>query len=151
VFTFILVTTLASMASVMFHFGAAELLLSRVQRELRFARLRVTILIVGFIIVHLIEASVFAVALKYLLDAGSYGSLQGVDTANAGSLLYYSAITFTTVGYGDITPLGDIRIFAAVEALVGMVLVAWTASIIFTIMQRIWHSKASQEQQTEAV
>lgn len=148
---FILVTALASMASVFFHFGAAEVLISRMQRDVRLARLRVTILIVSFIIVHLLEAAIFAVALKFLLDSGSYGSLQGVDTGDVGSLLYYSAITFTTVGYGDITPVGDIRIFAAVEALVGMVLVAWTASIIFTVMQRIWRIKARHNEQAEAV
>jgi hypothetical protein len=36
--------------------------------------------------------------------------------------LYFSTITFTTVGYGDITPLGTNRGIAGIEALTGMVL-----------------------------
>ena len=32
---------------------------------------------------------------------------------------YYSVITFTTVGYGDITPVGVSRLVAAVEAFTG--------------------------------
>lgn len=33
--------------------------------------------------------------------------------------LYYSTVTFTTLGYGDFTPLGFLRIFASVEAFLG--------------------------------
>ncbi|MFH1046316.1 MAG: ion channel [Candidatus Omnitrophota bacterium] len=36
--------------------------------------------------------------------------------------LYLSLITFTTVGYGDITPLGYTKIIASVDALFGLVL-----------------------------
>ncbi|MCV6626906.1 MAG: ion channel [Cellvibrionaceae bacterium] len=33
--------------------------------------------------------------------------------------IYFSVVTFTTLGYGDITPLGISRLFAAIEALIG--------------------------------
>ncbi|WP_429223157.1 ion channel, partial [Aeromonas veronii] len=33
--------------------------------------------------------------------------------------LYYSVVTFTTLGYGDFTPVGLSRIFAAFEAFTG--------------------------------
>jgi len=33
--------------------------------------------------------------------------------------LYFSVVTFTTLGYGDILPLGFSRLFAALEALIG--------------------------------
>lgn len=148
-FQFILLTVLATVASVIFHLGAAEALLSRWQREARLKRWRLAILIVGFIVVHLLEAAIFAVVMSILIGSGDYGSLQGVDTNDFGTLLYYSAITYTTVGYGDVTPVGDIRIFAAVEALVGMVLVAWTASVIFTVMMR--DKSAAQVEQEQAV
>jgi len=69
---------------------------------------------------------------------------EGVDAADIGSVIYYSAITYTTVGYGDITPVGDIRFFAAIEALSGMVLVGWTASVIFTVMHRIWRQQQEE-------
>jgi hypothetical protein len=34
---------------------------------------------------------------------------------------YYSIVTFTTLGYGDIAPLGFVKIFAAFEALFGLI------------------------------
>ena len=34
------------------------------------------------------------------------------------SSIYFSIVTFTTLGYGDIQPIGHYRIFAAIEAFV---------------------------------
>lgn len=38
--------------------------------------------------------------------------------------LYFSVITFTSVGYGDIQPLGIARAFASIEALLGIFLIS---------------------------
>ncbi|MFL0805147.1 MAG: pentapeptide repeat-containing protein [Agarilytica sp.] len=38
---------------------------------------------------------------------------------NFSQSLYFSIVTFTTVGYGDLTPVGITRLFAAIEAFVG--------------------------------
>lgn len=34
---------------------------------------------------------------------------------------YYSIVTFTTLGYGDLSPIGFVKIFAAIEALLGAI------------------------------
>ena len=144
-FLFILVTTLAITASVLLHLGATQVLIPLWQRNNRLMRWRIAVLIVVYIVVHLVEVAFFTLAIDTLLQDGSYGHLEGVQVESARSLFYYSAITYTTVGYGDITPLGDIRVFAAIEALTGMVLVAWTASAIFTVMNRIWRAQQAEE------
>jgi hypothetical protein len=38
---------------------------------------------------------------------------------------YYSIVTFTTLGYGDILPLGFLKIFAAAEALLGVIIMGF--------------------------
>jgi hypothetical protein len=58
-------------------------------------------------------------------------------TMDLNEFFYYSAVTYTTLGFGDITPLGHLRILTTVESLAGLILIAWTASIIFLAMQRI--------------
>ena len=52
--------------------------------------------------------------------------------------VYFSFITYTTVGYGDMVPRGPIRFIAATEALTGWVLLGWSASFTFLEMQRFW-------------
>ena len=144
-FLFIFVTTMAIIASVLLHLGATQVLISLWQRNNRLLRWRVAVLIVAYIFVHLVEIAFFTLAIDTLLQDGSFGHLEGVQVESARSLFYFSAITYTTVGYGDITPLGDLRVFAAIEALTGMVLVAWTASAIFTVMNRMWRAERAKK------
>jgi hypothetical protein len=47
--------------------------------------------------------------------------------------LYFSCITFTTIGYGDLTPSGITRFFAASEGLLGIVV---ASSFIVSLVKR---------------
>ncbi len=38
--------------------------------------------------------------------------------------IYFSTVTFTTLGYGDLRPLGRLRVAAAVEAALGAIMMA---------------------------
>jgi hypothetical protein len=68
--------------------------------------------------------------LRVLLNAGLTIVLYGlvyqwfgaIDDKSFVSCLYFSAITFTTVGYGDLAPHGALRLVAASEALAGILL-----------------------------
>lgn len=64
-----------------------------------------------------------------------------VGTANSweqwGDSLYFSIITSTTVGYGDLTPLGFSRAAAAMEAMLGFVILAIFVSKIVSQKQEI--------------
>jgi voltage-gated potassium channel Kch len=47
--------------------------------------------------------------------------------------LYFSVVTFTTLGYGDLIPAKQFRLLAASEALVGLLLVGL---FLFTLSRR---------------
>jgi hypothetical protein len=51
---------------------------------------------------------------------------------------YFSFTVFTTLGFGDIQPMGNIRYITGIEALTGLVLITWTASFLYYEMQRHW-------------
>ena len=50
--------------------------------------------------------------------------------------LYYSVVTFTTLGYGDITPFGFSRFFAALEAFIGSFTIALFVVVFVKRMTR---------------
>jgi hypothetical protein len=54
--------------------------------------------------------------------------------------MYFSAETYTSVGYGDVVPVGHVRLLAGIEALNGLVLIGWTASYTYIAMERFWGS-----------
>jgi hypothetical protein len=98
----------------------------------------VAIIILVAILAHVLEISLFAIGLGWLISTGDYGQLGGAYQPGFPSDFYYSAVTYTALGFGDITPTGALRFFTAIEALTGLVLIAWTSSTIFLLMQQHW-------------
>ena len=52
--------------------------------------------------------------------------------------IYFSIVTFTTLGYGDITLSPAWRQLSGMEAMVGIVVFGLTTAILFTVIQRVW-------------
>lgn len=52
--------------------------------------------------------------------------------------LYFSAVTFTTVGYGDIVLGVEWRQLATFEAMSGWIVFGWMTAIIMTVIQRLY-------------
>jgi hypothetical protein len=80
-------------------------------------------------IVHFLISYITTVIIVILLFAGAFTSSndkfleQGEEKyLSFQEALYVSVITFTTVGFGDISPLGLNRLFAALEALIGIII-----------------------------
>ena len=76
----------------------------------------------------------WAVAYQWILPPG--------ELANFETALYFSFVTFTTLGYGDITLSEGWRLLSGIEALNGLLLVGWTTALLFAIVQRVWEVSA---------
>src|SRR5262245_57416329 len=58
--------------------------------------------------------------------------------------LYFSTVTFTTVGYGDIVLGREWRQLATFEAINGWIIFGWATALIMTVIQRLYfHSHRS--------
>ena len=83
-------------------------------------------------------------ALYCAIDAAFPGSFEYTNkiVANRQSeLMYFSLITLTTIGYGDILPLnGEARMLAALEGVIGVLYVAITVAILVSAFKRKEHS-----------
>lgn len=60
----------------------------------------------------------------------------GENISLFGSCLYYSVVTFTTLGYGDFTPVGISRAIAAIEAFTGSFTIALFVVVFVKKMTR---------------
>jgi hypothetical protein len=76
-----------------------------------------------------------------MINSGDYGNLVGNFDNSLLDCSYFSFTTYTTVGYGDIEPLGNVRFLSGLEALTGLVLITWSASFMFIEMQRFWDNR----------
>lgn len=96
----------------------------------------------GLLAAHVLEIWFFACAYWFMIDAG-WGTviLQGrppVLVDDLANLAYYSAVVYTTLGFGDVVPGGPIRYLTGAEALMGLCLITWSASFAFLRMQKHW-------------
>jgi len=91
-----------------------------------------TVLIV--FVLHTIEIMVWAGAYQVLLPLQELGSFE--------EAVYFSFVTFSTLGYGDITLSEGWRVLSGIEALNGILLVGWTTALIFAVVQAVWRGLA---------
>ena len=101
-------------------------------------RSRVLFALLGAIVAHIVEIWLFALAYYFIIYYEKMGALEGNFDGSLLDCFYFSITTYTTVGYGDIAPLGGVRFLAGLEALLGLVLITWTASFLFVEMQKFW-------------
>ena len=70
------------------------------------------------------------------LHPGSF-QLGGHVTDRQSDLIYFSLVTLTTIGYGDIVPLtGEARMLAALEGVIGVLYIAITVAILVSGFRR---------------
>lgn len=137
-----MVTVLAVAASVILHYEGLSLLsrqLGRFERRGGHHRRRVLYGIFGVLTVHVLEIWLFGLAF-FLLQVASpaFGEIRGILADSLVDHIYFSAVTFTTVGFGDVIPAGPVRFLAGTEALCGFVLITWSASFTYLEMDRFW-------------
>ena len=108
-------------------------------------RYRLVVGIVGALIAHIAEIWVFAFGYYLLIRFTSLGSLtvfgSGETIHNVMDCVYYSFVTYTTLGFGDLIPTGTLRFLTGLESLTGLVLITWTASFMYFEMQKYWDNQ----------
>lgn len=92
---------------------------------------RILRLVLALILLHSVEMVIFGFGFWYLGDAESFAYLIGENTFSLADCIYYAAAVYTTVGFGDIVPLGPLRFLTGLEGLVGFLLITWSASFTF--------------------
>lgn len=81
------------------------------------------------ILIHVIQAMLWA--LVYMFHPG----ITEFETFEKS--IYFSLVTFTTLGYGELTIASSDRILAGIEAINGISLLGWSTAFMFAIFQEL--------------
>ena len=88
--------------------------------------------ITGWIILlHLTEISAWALVYAWK------GAVPDLTSA-----MYFSAVTYTTTGYGDVVLPTDWRLVGGIEALTGILMCGWSTGFFFAVVSRAYASRA---------
>jgi voltage-gated potassium channel len=140
---------LVTITVVIHAFGTTSLLLQlgrRYDKRTRSHRLTSTLwflisTIIALTALHLVQIAVWAWAYMILLPETVLDTFE--------EAMYFSFVTFTTLGYGDITLPSIWRILSGYEALNGVLLIGWSTAMLFAVVQRTWKDALRAEADSE--
>src|SRR5262245_49365014 len=81
--------------------------------------------------------------LIHLFEITLWGVLYATRNAmpDLPSALYFSAVTYTTTGYGDLVLPADWRLVGGVEALTGILMCGWSTGFFFAVVNRAYEAQ----------
>jgi len=134
----VLITVCLVLIVVLIHYETLRLLSEHLPTLNIQPRLRILMVIYGTFFAHLLEIGLFGAG-YYLFGAYLYlGTFHGAQQMAFLDYLYFSIVTYTSLGFGDIYPVGYMRLLAGIEALMGLLMIGWTASFTYLMMEKLW-------------
>ena len=85
------------------------------------------------ILLHLVEISIWGLFYRWR------GLVTDAETA-----LYFSGVTYTTIGYGDVVLAKPWRLLAPIEGLMGVLMVSLSTGYFFVVASRVYQSRLGQ-------
>lgn len=110
-------------------------------------RLRIIPVVIAAFIGHTLEVWLYGIAYWALTALAALGAITGSGPLGTEDFVYFSAVTYTSLGFGDLVPTGHLRLVAGVEGLNGLILIGWSASFTYLAMERYWplHRKVTRK------
>ena len=91
------------------------------------------------LLLHFVQAGIWAFTYYILPGITEFETME--------KAIYFSLVTFTTLGYGEITISSTNRILAGFEAINGILLIGWSTAFMFSVVQYIWKREFKKEDQ----
>jgi uncharacterized protein YhhL (DUF1145 family) len=134
-------TMIAVTIAVMVHYEGLVFMATRFSNSVASnSRRHVLLVIFGVLLLHVVEIWVFGGAWWGLLRLPDTGHVAD-GAPGLHESIYLSALAYTSMGFDAANPIGAISLLAGMEALTGLVLIAWSASFTYLVMARHWHVK----------
>jgi len=142
-----LAVVILAMIVVLIHYEILRLASNLLPRLTIPTRTRIVVVIGMAMLAHVVEIILYAIAYLVMAEHWNLGTIVGHPIDPFYDYLYYSLVTYTTLGIGDYYPLGNLRILSGSEALVGLLMITWSASFTYLAMQKFWDLHQSRWRQ----
>jgi len=86
-------------------------------------RTKLLVVVFAAFFAHTVEIALYGLAFFGLMHHVGVGNLSGPASHGLLDCIYFSAETYSSLGYGDVTPGGYLRPLTGVEALNGLLLI----------------------------
>ena len=136
----ILACVLLITLTTLIHFEALRLLNTHLPMLKIPSRNKLLVVIFSAFVAHALEIFIYGLGFFILIKYLTVGHLVGAAEFSLINCVYFSAETYTSLGFGDLTPKGPVRLLVGIEALNGLLLIGWSASYTYFAMEQFWGS-----------
>jgi len=81
---------------------------------------------IGIFAIHTVEIWLFAIL---YLQLGAFGHFE--------QALYFSTITYATIGYGDVVMVHQWRILGGIEGATGVIMLGWSTAFLISLLSQL--------------
>lgn len=109
-------------------------------------RLQIIVTVLSTFIGHTIAVWIFG-GTYYLLDTVfDYGTLKGEEgITDLLQYVYFSAVSYSSLGLGDVYPTGGLQLLVGVEAIMGLILIGWSVTFTYLVTQEYLVHRSGKE------
>ena len=97
------------------------------------------LLVSGLLILHLVAMAAWAATYT------AFGVLPDFETS-----FYYSIMSYTTVGYGDVGPVESWRLLGPIEATAGILMLGLSTGVIVAVVQRLYANRPADTSEPQS-
>ncbi len=84
---------------------------------------------------HIVEIWLYALVLLVMERSLGLGHITGDFGGTLWDYVYFSAVSYTSLGLGDVWPHGPIRFLTGIEALNGLIMIGWTIAFTYPVVR----------------
>ena len=99
-------------------------------------RTQILVTVLSTFVGHTIAVWTFGIVFFVLEHHFQFGELRGQFEKELINYVYFSGVTYTSLGLGDIYPQDELRLLIAVEALLGLILIGWSVTFTYLVTEK---------------
>lgn len=124
--------------SIIIHYETVSFLLTSAMIRNIKGRRKLLVSVFVIFLAHGLEIWMFALAIFLATNPLELGTLTGNFDASVRDFSYFATVAYTSLGFGDIVPTGNLRILVGYTTLTGLLMMAWTAAFSIHVMQNVF-------------
>lgn len=131
----VMLTLVLLAATILLHHEVVHRVLGWAAASRAHARMKTLVAMVAFVVAH--NVAIWLYAAGYWLGSTHLGIGGFAPGAMTGVLdyVFFSAEAYTSIGLDNFKPIGGVRLIAGMEAVVGLMMIAWSGSATYLVLR----------------
>lgn len=110
--------------------------------KLKGPRSRIIFTIACCFLAHTLSVWLFGATEYVLAHDFQQGALSGSQEATFMDYIYFSGVSYSSLGFGHVDAMGTLRMLTVVESILGLIFIGWTVGFTYAVTEKyLYHRR----------